>query len=201
MDSRFTIPGLDAQAAQQTAETLQERLVSMIDLTLTLKHVHWNVVGPTFIGVHEMLDPQYEAASRMVDELAERIATLGGSPMGTPGSVVSQRRWDDYPLGRAMVRDHLVELERVYDGLLADHRGCIDRLEDLDPVSQDILIDHAKELEQFQWFVRAHLEDSSGHIDTERSSEVVDLRNGAKGKNAGAAKGRSKERVPSGGGA
>lgn len=186
MDSRFTIPGLDPQAAQQTAETLQERLVSMIDLTLTLKHVHWNVVGPTFIGVHEMLDPQYEAASRMVDELAERIATLGASPMGTPGAVVSQRRWEDYPLGRAMVRDHLVELVRVYDGLLEDLRGCIDRVEELDAISHDILIGHAKELEQFQWFVRAHLEDSSGNIDTERSDEVVDLRNGAKRKRAAA---------------
>jgi hypothetical protein len=67
-------------------ELLQERLDALNDLTLTLKHIHWNVVGPHFIAVHTMLDPQYEAVSEMVDEVAERMATLGGAPQGTPGA-------------------------------------------------------------------------------------------------------------------
>ena len=44
---RFTIPGLDPKKAQHVAKRLQQRLVALIDLQLTLKHIHWNVVGPT----------------------------------------------------------------------------------------------------------------------------------------------------------
>lgn len=86
MPSKYTVPGLEPAQGQQVAERLQERLNALIDLQLTLKHVHWNVVGPNFIGVHEMLDPQVDAAREMMDDVAERIATLGGVPQGTPAT-------------------------------------------------------------------------------------------------------------------
>ena len=54
----FTVPGLEQETGVRVADGLQTRLVSLVDLALTLKHIHWNVVGPNFIGVHEMLDPQ-----------------------------------------------------------------------------------------------------------------------------------------------
>jgi starvation-inducible DNA-binding protein len=136
----------------------------MIDLSLTLKHVHWNVVGPHFIGVHQMLDPQYAAVSDLVDQLAERITTLGGSPDGRPGSLVKQRTWDDYSLERDLVDAHLAALDLVYVGVITAHRDAIDKTEELDPVTQDLLIEQTEILEQFHWFVRAHLEDAGGHL-------------------------------------
>lgn len=141
-------------------------MVALIDLGLTLKHVHWNVVGPNFIGVHEMLDPQVDAIREMVDQIAERIATLGGVPVGTPRSVVERRDWDDYSLGRALVSEHLGALDVVYSGVNADHRKAIDMLADVDPVSEDMITGHLGDLEQFQWFVRAHLESASGELPT-----------------------------------
>jgi len=74
---RFTVPTLTPEQGAEVAGVLQQRLHSLNDLALTLKHVHWNVVGPNFIAVHEMLDPQVDAVRAMVDEIAERIATLG----------------------------------------------------------------------------------------------------------------------------
>ncbi|HBO14405.1 MAG TPA: DNA starvation/stationary phase protection protein, partial [Halieaceae bacterium] len=82
--ANFTAPGIEDATAEKTIGILDNRMVALIDLALTLKHVHWNVVGPNFIGVHEMLDPQVEAVREMVDQVAERIATLGGEPVGTP---------------------------------------------------------------------------------------------------------------------
>ena len=81
--AEYTVPGLSLSTGRRTAEILQGRLHALNDLQLTLKHAHWNVVGPGFIGVHEMLDPQIELVRGMVDVLAERIATLGVSPAGT----------------------------------------------------------------------------------------------------------------------
>ena len=97
----YTVPGMKSDDAERVVKLLQDRLNALNDLALTLKHVHWNVTGPNFIAVHTMLDPQVETVRAMVDETAERIATLGGSPCGTPGALVRQRDWDDYSIGRA----------------------------------------------------------------------------------------------------
>ncbi len=170
----LTVPGMDETRSKEVASILDQRLVALIDLGLTLKHVHWNVVGPLFIGVHEMLDPQYESITEMTDATAERIALLGGVPVGTPGALADRRTWDDYGLGRATVREHLGALEVVYTGVISDHRRARSRLADLDSVSEDLLIEQLRKLEVFQWFVRAHLESASGHLsvtaDTEREA-------------------------------
>ncbi|MFJ9411593.1 Dps family protein [Streptomyces sp. NPDC101393] len=145
---------------------LRLRLHALNDLALTLKHVHWNVVGPHFIAVHEMLDPQVEAVRGMVDALAERVATLGGSPSGTPGALVKERTWDDYSVGRAQAIEHLGALDVVYSGVIKDHREAVAATDATDPVTQDLLIEHLRSLELFQWFVRAHLESAGGKLST-----------------------------------
>ena len=162
--SKFTLPGLSTEEGSKVVTILQERLVCYNDLHLTLKHVNWNVVGPHFIGVHEMIDPQVELVREFADQVAERIAALGASPKGTPGAIIAIRSWEDYPLGRDTVENHLHELDRVYDGVVQSNRTAMEDLEELDLVTQDILIDHTAELEKFQWFVRAHLESASGTI-------------------------------------
>lgn len=165
--SSFTVPGLTTDEAEETVAILQDRLYAATDLHLTLKHVHWNVIGPQFIAVHEMIDPQVDAVRAMADVLAERIATLGGVPLGTPGSLVANRGWDDYSLNRAGTQAHLEALDVVYRGVIESQREAVDKLEKLDPVTQDIVIGNTQELEQFHWFVRAHLEDSKGHLSTD----------------------------------
>jgi starvation-inducible DNA-binding protein len=162
----FTTPGLDEKAAQRVVELLQSRLDACTDLHLTLKHVHWNVVGPHFIAVHEMIDPQVEAVRGFADDLAERIATLGGSPQGTPGGLVERRPWDDYDIGRATTQQHLAALDVVYQGVITTYREAIKELDDLDLVTQDMLIGETEQLELFHWFIRAHLEDTGGRLST-----------------------------------
>lgn len=162
--ANYTVPGMDPEAAKKVIATLQERLTSLIDLHLTLKHIHWNVVGPNFVAVHEMLDPHVDAVRLMSDAVAERIATLGGEPAGTPGHVANHRSWDDYKLQRASTQEHLAALDRVYTGVITDHRKAIDEFDELDLVSQDMLIGQADKLEMYQWFARAHLDDGSGKV-------------------------------------
>lgn len=163
----YTVPGMSMADGGKVAEILQDRLNALNDLALTLKHVHWNVVGPHFIGVHEMIDPHVVEVRDMIDETAERIATLGSSPIGTPGAVVKNRAWDDYSLGRATTDEHLGALNEVYEGLISSHREAQQATSDLDPVTEDMLIGHLHQLELFHWFVRAHLESSGGELSTD----------------------------------
>ena len=164
---KYTTPGLDEKDAVRVVDLLQERLYAANDLHLTLKHVHWNVVGPHFISVHEMIDPQVEEVRGFADDLAERIATLGGSPKGTPGAIVEHRSWAEYSLGRATTQEHLGALDLVYQGVITSYREAIKELDDLDLVTQDMFIAQTDKLELFHWFIRAHLEDKSGALATE----------------------------------
>ena len=161
---KYTVPSLTPQDGAKVAEILQQRLNALNDLALTLKHIHWNVVGPHFIAVHEMIDPHVVEVRDMVDETAERIATLGAVPLGTPAAIVEGRSWDDYPLGRATTTEHLKALDDVYIGLIDDHRKAQAAVADLDPVTEDMVIGQIKTLELFHWFVRAHLESAGGEL-------------------------------------
>jgi starvation-inducible DNA-binding protein len=162
----YTVPGMSQSDAERVVDLLQGRLNASNDLHLTLKHVHWNVVGPHFISVHEMLDPQVEAVRGFADDLAERIATLGGSPVGTPGKLVEARSWDEYSLGRATTQEHLGALDLVYQGVISDYRDGMKELDELDLVTQDMFIAQTEQLELFHWFIRAHLEDKGGNLST-----------------------------------
>jgi starvation-inducible DNA-binding protein len=169
-DLHYTTPGMSRGDAERVIALLQSRLHAMNDLHLTLKHVHWNVVGPHFIAVHEMIDPQVDAVRGFADELAERIATLGGSPKGTPGAIVAERTWDDYSLGRAGTQEHLAALDVTYRGVVESYRAGIQELDDLDLVTQDMFIAETEQLELFHWFIRAHLEDQGGRLATENAA-------------------------------
>ncbi|MCI2239188.1 DNA starvation/stationary phase protection protein [Paenibacillus sp. TRM 82003] len=162
----YTVPGLSNEQGGEVAAILQNRLNALTDLHLTLKHVHWNVVGPHFISVHQMLDPQVDAVREMADAVAERIATLGASPVGTPAALVADRDWDDYSIGRAGAIEHLGALDLVYAGVIKDHRSAIEAAGEIDPVTEDLLTSQSGVLEQYHWFVRAHLETAGGELST-----------------------------------
>ncbi len=70
---------------------------------------------------------------------------------------------------RASCEEQLAALDVVYDGVVADHRETIEMVGKLDPITEDILIGQTADLEQFQWFIRAHLETSTGRLDTQRA--------------------------------
>lgn len=176
----FTVPGIEREAGERVAAVLQERLASLVDLSLTLKHIHWNVVGPNFIAVHQMLDPQVDGTLTMVDDIAERIASLGGVPSALPGRLTEVRTWSDYSLDRADSLAHLGALDLVYKGVIEAHREAMDLVSEDDRVSEDLLIGQTGILERYHWFVRSHLADWAGgvanagsHTELEAASAVA----------------------------
>ena len=75
---------------------------------------------------------------------------------------MERRRWPDYAINRASTQVHLTELDRVYNGVIEDHRRAIGDLGAIDLVSQGVLLAQTERLELFQWFVRAHLAGAEG---------------------------------------
>jgi starvation-inducible DNA-binding protein len=183
-DPSYTVPGMSIKEGATVAQALQQRLNAYNDLHLTLKHVHWNVVGPHFISVHQMIDPQVELVRGFADAVAERIATLGSSPQGTPGALVAQRTWDEYSIGRAGAIEHLGALDLVYQGVISSTREVAADVEEIDPVTNDLLIGQLGELEQFHWFVRAHLENAGGQLSTANATTETEAAKSTSAKDA-----------------
>lgn len=162
--SNYTVPGINENDAKQLIDGLQERLTDYNDLHLILKHAHWNVTGPNFIAVHEMLDPQVDLVRGYADEVAERISTLGGAPIGTPEGHAADRTPLQYERTTGNALQHIADLNKTYTQVLNGVRDSMGVAGPIDPVTEDIYIAQAAELEKFQWFLRAHLEDESGNV-------------------------------------
>ena len=52
----------------------------------------------------------------------------------------------------------------MYSGVIEDHRKATEMIGKIDPVTEDLFIGQLRQLELFQWFIRAHLKDASGDV-------------------------------------
>jgi starvation-inducible DNA-binding protein len=165
MTTNFHIPLAPEQ--RSVAVELQAMLVDLLDLTLIGKHAHWNVEGPHFRSVHLELDELVDTWQRLSDDVAERAVTIGASPDGQAETIAGATQFEALPAGHLSDR-HV--LETIGDRLAeaaARARQRIDRVDVVDPVTGDLLIDVAGTLEKQLWMIRAQT------VGPERASEIA----------------------------
>jgi starvation-inducible DNA-binding protein len=154
-------PSVDLKSNTKTAviDILNARLADTIDLALAVKQAHWNLKGLQFIAVHEMLDPFRAALDLHSDTMAERIAQLDGTPVGTVQAVGKATQLAAYPTDIKKVPDHLKALTERYAVLANAVREDIDTTDEAgDADSADILTAFSRELDKSLWFLKSHLE-------------------------------------------
>ncbi|HEU5359269.1 MAG TPA: DNA starvation/stationary phase protection protein Dps, partial [Gemmatimonadales bacterium] len=122
------------------------------------KQAHWNVKGPSFIALHKLFDEINEGVAGYVDLLAERVVQLGGVAEGTVGVVAERSTLLDYPIGLSKGTEHVAALSDALARFGSSLRTGIDEMADLkDPASADILTEISRGVDQWLWFVEAHL--------------------------------------------
>jgi starvation-inducible DNA-binding protein len=75
--------GLTTQQREDIAAGLSRLLADSYTLYLKTHNYHWNVTGPQFGSLHTLFEQQYAELALAVDEIAERIRSLG---IRAPGS-------------------------------------------------------------------------------------------------------------------
>lgn len=155
VDTRFKRNILDAETTEKVVSSLQQNLTNLVDLALLLKQAHWNVVGPNFRSVHLQLDEVLETVRDASDEVAERISAMGIPADGRSSTVAQHSELEDYPGDFVNVQQTIFRVADCLKNSLETMRGSIEKLGDLDPVSEDLLIGIARSLEKHLWMVQA----------------------------------------------
>ncbi len=151
---------LQSNARSMSIALANARLADLIDLALLTKQAHWNLKGPRFIAIHEMLDGFRGQVDGYTDTVAERVAQLGGRALGTARTVVHGTSLPSYPTDLFRIEDHLTALIDRYASVASAVRKAIDAAAEAgDPGTADIFTEASRGLDKSLWFLEAHVQE------------------------------------------
>jgi starvation-inducible DNA-binding protein len=160
MDAIVTKNDLKTNAKKQSIALLNARLADAIDLALITKQAHWNIKGPNFIAIHEMLDKFRKEVDGHVDIIAERAVQLGGTAHGTSQEVSRATTLKPYPTDIHRTKDHLAALIDRYAATAKRTRAAIDDADEAgDADTADIFTAFSRALDKLLWFLEAHVQE------------------------------------------
>ena len=137
---------------------LNQQLADCIDLQTQCKQAHWNVKGANFIALHKLFDDINAAVEDYVDLLAERVVQLGGVAEGTLRGAAQRSTLDPYPSSISDAAQHIDALAGALAAFGRSSRRGIDEMDGLnDAASADILTQIVRGIDQWLWFVEAHV--------------------------------------------
>ena len=142
--------GLSEEDQKGVTGILSKLLADEYLLFTKTRNYHWNVVGSHFHDLHKFFESQYEEIDGKIDEIAERIRSLGGNTMATLTEFVQHTRLKEnpgeYTDSRTMVSKLLSDHESIIRSLRGDVTVCFDKYHDIG--TQDFLTglieDHEK---------------------------------------------------------
>ena len=142
----------------ETARAAEKLLADSYALYLKTHNYHWNVTGPMFNTLHTMFQTQYEELALAVDDVAERIRTLGAYTPGSFSEFAKMTSLQEAEAGtpaevmiRQLADDQLKVAESARKlGEVAEAAG--------DDVSVDLAIRRQDVHQKNAWLLRSHLD-------------------------------------------
>ncbi|MEP4890427.1 MAG: Dps family protein [Aliiglaciecola sp.] len=149
--------GINETDRNQIADGLKKLLADSYTLYLQTHNFHWNVTGPQFRELHLMFEEHYTELAVAVDDIAERIRTLGLVAPGTYkefAKLSAIKEVDGVPASEEMVKILLQGHEQV----VKTCRDALKLAQDADDESSAALVsDRMREHEKTAWMLRATL--------------------------------------------
>ena len=149
--------GINDAHREKIANGLSKLLADTYTLYLKTHNYHWNVTGPMFQTLHLLFETQYNELWTAVDEIAERIRSLG---FASPGSntefskLSSVPEADGVPAATEMVR----QLVSGHETVIRTARKVLPLVEEAnDQTSADLLAGRMSIHEKTAWMLRSLL--------------------------------------------
>jgi starvation-inducible DNA-binding protein len=142
---------------EKVINILNQSLADAMDMKSQAKQAHWNVKGPNFIALHELFDQAATEIETHVDEIAERITSLGGTAMGTVRIAAETSSLSQYPLEITDGTAHVDALSTALADFGKKVRKNIDETDEIgDKDTADLYTGISRSIDKLLWFVEAH---------------------------------------------
>ena len=141
----------------ELTDLLNQQLANLSDLYSQTKFSHWNVNGSNFIAVHKLFDELAEEVEEAIDEVAERLAAMGGVARGTTRMAAEHSQLEEFPDGdfdSMTVLENLAEAFGRTGNLVRDAIKQADELDDAGTV--DLLAQTSRMLDESLYFLESH---------------------------------------------
>ncbi len=151
--------GLDSTKAKEIATDLNHLLANFQIYYQNLRGIHWNIKGKQFFDLHVKFEELYTDANTKVDDIAERVLTLGETPLHT---------FEDYmasalvPIGKNISKDDKAVrlIVSSLSELLKIERTILDKSGDAnDEGTNSMMSDFITEQEKTVWMMKAWLDE------------------------------------------
>lgn len=140
-------------------QALNQQVANFTVLYEKLHHFHWYVKGKQFFTLHEKFQEDYEEVTELVDELAERLIIIGGTPVSSLRGYLESTTLSENQQEAKNANQMVQLLVADYRQLVAELKEAINFADDADDeVSEDLLIGISATLQKKIWFYSSFLE-------------------------------------------
>lgn len=151
--------GIKPENSVQVADALNKLLSDEHVLYIKTRNAHWNVEGPDFASVHKFFEGQYHELEEIIDQVAERIRSIGHYAEGTMGEYLRLTQLNEESREGNDSLSYIKDLLSDHESVIIELRENITRFaEDLhDLGTSDFITGLMETHEKMAWMLRAHL--------------------------------------------
>ncbi|WP_439258331.1 MULTISPECIES: Dps family protein [unclassified Lonepinella] len=150
--------GLDKATSAKIAQELNNLLATYQVFYMNVRGYHWNIKGVQFFSLHEKFEEYYDDLVEKVDEIAERILTLGYTPVHAFSEYLSQSRIQEHK-NATSAQDTLQGTLKGFQTLLQQQREILALAGDAEDEGTAALMgDYISAQEKTIWMLKAACE-------------------------------------------
>lgn len=145
------------QADQALHQQLNLQIANWTVLYTKLHNYHWFVKGANFFTLHEKFEELYNETAGYIDEIAERLLAIGGTPVATLRealAVASLSEASGKESADQMVQNIIADFGKLVEELKQGIAAAVDAE---DEASGDLLLGIVSSLEKHRWMLNAYL--------------------------------------------
>lgn len=149
--------GLNTEKSKALSKDLNKLLANFQTYYQNLRGIHWNIKGKSFFDLHVKFEELYDDANIKVDEVAERILTLGEVPLHTFEDYMKNSK---VPIGKNVTKDEeaiKLIVDSLKELLLIERKILADSDEANDEGTNSMMSDFITEQEKTVWMMKAWL--------------------------------------------
>ena len=147
----------------KTKEVLNQAVADLYVAHIALHQVHWYMRGRGFMVWHPKMDEYMDSLDAYLDEISERLITLGGKPYSTLTEFLQHSEIEEEEGEFRNVEESLERVLAIYRYLIALFQKALDVTdEEGDDVTNDIFVGAKADLEKTVWMLAAELGQAPG---------------------------------------